>query len=70
MGLAATVFAILLGNAFVTAVLAEVDDRYQDRVIWLLPLLAALAIVELLHQRRTGQAEPTPEPIAVLVTMK
>ena len=50
-GLAATIFAILLGNAFVTAVLAEVDDRYQDRVIWLLPLLTALAITELTHRR-------------------
>jgi hypothetical protein len=52
-GLAATTFAILLGNAFVTAVLAEVDDRYQDRVIWLLPLLAALGVVEFLTHRRT-----------------
>jgi hypothetical protein len=65
MGLAATIFAILLGNAFVTAVLSEVDDRYQGRVIWLLPLLAALAIVELLHQRRTRQAEPISAPIAI-----
>lgn len=52
MGLAAIVFAILLANAFTTAVLAEVDERYQNRVIWLLPLLAALTIVEILNQRR------------------
>jgi hypothetical protein len=65
MGLAATIFAILLGNAFVTAVLAEVDDRYQNRVIWLLPLLAALATLELFHQRRTRRAYPAPEPIAI-----
>jgi hypothetical protein len=58
IGLAAIIFAILLANAFVTAVLAEVDDRYQNRVIWLLPLLAALTIVELLTQRRTREAAP------------
>jgi hypothetical protein len=63
MGLAATIFAILLGNAFVTAVLAEVDDRYQDRVIWLLPLLAALATLELFHQRRTRHAYAIPAPV-------
>ena len=67
MGLAAIIFAILLGNAFVTGVLSEVDDRYQDRVIWLLPLLAALAIVELLTQRHAHRAEPAPEPVAVPV---
>jgi hypothetical protein len=65
MGLAATIFAILLGNAFVTAVLSEVDDRYQDRVIWLLPLLTGLAIVELLQQRRTRLAAPEPKPITI-----
>lgn len=63
VGLTATVFAILLGNAFVTAVLAEVDDRYQDRVIWLLPLLTALAIVELLTQR-PRHSTPAAELVA------
>jgi hypothetical protein len=33
-------------NAFVTGVLSGVEPRYQSRVIWLLPLLAGLLILD------------------------
>ena len=37
------VLAALLGNAFATGALSGVHDRYQARIVWLLPLAAALA---------------------------
>lgn len=37
------VLAALLGNAFATGALSGVYDRYQARIVWLLPLAAALA---------------------------
>jgi hypothetical protein len=37
----------LVANAFVTAVFSVVDARYQARVIWLVPLLAALMALDL-----------------------
>ncbi len=52
VGLAAVVFPILVANALITGVLAEVDDRYQDRVIWLLPFFAGMVVVEFINQRR------------------
>jgi len=46
IGLSAVVVFVILANAFVTGVLSEVEDRYQSRVIWLVPLLAALIVLE------------------------
>jgi hypothetical protein len=36
----------LVGNAAVTGMLAIVSDRYQSRVVWLVPFIAALSIVD------------------------
>jgi hypothetical protein len=44
--LSVIVVAILLANALLSGVLSMVDDRYQARVVWLLPLLAILALLE------------------------
>ena len=50
LGLAAVVIFVLIVNAFVTGVFASVEDRYESRVIWLLPLLAILfALASLDH---------------------
>lgn len=52
-GLAPLSFAILyvvVANAFVTGVLSVVDDRYQCRVIWLIPLLCGLFVLDWLRQ--------------------
>ncbi len=51
VGLAAVIFFTVIANAFVTGVLSEVDDRYQSRVIWLLPLLAGAFVLEWLDHR-------------------
>jgi hypothetical protein len=49
-GLSVIVIAIVVANAIVTGVLSTVDDRYGCRVIWLLPLLAALFLLDWLDQ--------------------
>jgi hypothetical protein len=46
---------MVVANAAVTGVLSVVDDRYGCRVIWLIPLLAGVMLLDLLHQRETGR---------------
>jgi hypothetical protein len=46
LGLIAVVVPTLIANAFLTAVLSSSDSRYQARIIWLIPLLAALAALD------------------------
>lgn len=45
LGLAGLVVATLLLNAAITGDLSGPDDRYQSRVLWLLPLLAACFVI-------------------------
>jgi hypothetical protein len=53
LGLVAIVVPAVIANAFVTAVLSEVDSRYQSRVIWLVPLAAGLIALDLLSRWRS-----------------
>ena len=46
VGLSAIMISTVIMNAFVTGVLSGVEPRYQSRIIWLLPLLAALLILD------------------------
>jgi len=46
MGFAVVVVPALVANAVVTGTLSMVENRYQSRVIWLLPLLAALLLLD------------------------
>jgi len=52
IGLAAIIGFVVVVNAAVTGVLANVEDRYQARVIWLVPLLAAVLVLTWLDERR------------------
>lgn len=52
LGLVLVVVPVLVANAFVTAVLSSSDSRYEARVIWLLPLTAALAGMDWFAARR------------------
>ncbi|HUK31688.1 MAG TPA: hypothetical protein VLV89_11285, partial [Candidatus Acidoferrum sp.] len=45
------VFTVVI-NALVTGVLSTVEDRYQSRVIWMLPFLAALLVVHWRAERK------------------
>jgi len=55
LGLAAIVVPAVIANALVTAVLSEVESRYQSRVIWLVPLTAGLMALEMLRQGREDE---------------
>jgi hypothetical protein len=46
VGLTVTIVSMTVANAFVTGVFSNVEDRYQSRVIWLLPLLAGLFVLD------------------------
>jgi hypothetical protein len=54
-GLVLVVFSMVVLNAFLTGVLSVVDERYQCRVIWLIPLLAAVFVLDWLEQRAAGK---------------
>jgi hypothetical protein len=45
--LTGVILFVVLGNAFVSGVLSAVDSRYQARIVWLVPLLAAFYLLEL-----------------------
>ena len=51
VGLILVVFSIVVANAAVTGVLSVVDDRYGCRVIWMIPMLAGLIVLQGLQQR-------------------
>ena len=51
IGLVAVIVAAVIGNAWVTGVLSDVENRYQSRVVWLLMLLAGVMVLEW-HDRR------------------
>jgi len=56
-GLALVVFSMVVLNAFLTGVLSIVDERYQCRVIWLIPLLAGVFLLDWLeHRAERGSA--------------
>ena len=48
-----------MANALVTGVLSNVEERYQARVVWLLPLLAAVFVLHWLDQRRLATSGAT-----------
>ena len=52
IGLATIIGFVVIANAAVTGVLANVEERYQARVIWLVPLLAIVLGLTWLDQRR------------------
>jgi hypothetical protein len=56
LGLTVIVVSMVIANAFITAVLSSIDSRFQARIVWLVPLLAALTALDLLA-RRSRQRE-------------
>lgn len=59
IGLSAVVVFVTLANALVTGVLSNVEARYESRVIWLVPLLAILFVLQWLNHKFT-QVEVVP----------
>jgi len=61
LGLTAIIVFVVIANAAVTGVLSNVEDRYQARVIWLVPLLAGICVLEWLdHHPRQDCEEQLP----------
>lgn len=48
------VLSALLANAFICGALSGPDDRYESRVIWLLPLVSYMAVTCVIGARRRG----------------
>lgn len=51
VGFTAVIVSVVIANAAVTGALATVEDRFQGRVIWLVPLLAGVLALSWLDQR-------------------
>jgi hypothetical protein len=51
VGLTVVIVFMVIANALFTGVLSNVEDRYQSRVIWLVPLLAGVFVLKWLDQR-------------------
>lgn len=45
-GLSLVIVSTVVANAFVTGILSMVENRFQSRVIWLLPLLAGILVLD------------------------
>jgi len=60
VGLTAIIVFVVIANAAVTGILSNVEDRYQARVIWLVPLLAGVLVLEWLdhYPRQDCKGEP------------
>jgi len=57
LGLTLIVIPVELANAAVTSTLSMVEDRFQARVVWLVPLLAGLLILSCLQTRKSLPVE-------------
>ncbi len=59
IGLAAVIAFVVIANAAVTGILSNIEDRYQARVIWMVPLFAALFVLTWFDHRRSTTLELT-----------
>ncbi len=57
IGLAVVIVFVVVANAAVTGILSNIEDRYQARVIWMVPLLAAMFVLTWLDNKRTSTLE-------------
>jgi len=55
IGLAVIVVSTVIGNAFVTGAMSMVEERFEARIIWLLPLLAGTLLIAWQGRSSTGR---------------
>jgi hypothetical protein len=60
LGLSFVIFSTVIINAFFCGTLSRVNDRYQSRVIWLVPFLATLCALSW-QASRSASANPQPK---------
>ena len=61
IGLTVIIGFVVIANAAVTGVLSNVEDRYQARVIWLVPLLAGVFVWTWVDRRHRPRRLPPTE---------
>jgi hypothetical protein len=54
IGLSVVIVSMVVVNALVTGTLSMVEDRFECRVVWLVPLLAGMCVLDWLNQRETA----------------
>jgi len=59
IGLAIVIVSTVVANALVTGTLSMVEDRLQSRVVWLIPLLAIILVLDWFEQLATRQPART-----------
>ncbi len=64
-GLLGVITFVIVANAAVTGILSNVEDRYQGRVIWMIPLLAGLAVAAWLRRGDGHPVAGSPVPPTV-----
>lgn len=57
LGLTVIIISSVLMNALVTGILSGVETRYQSRVIWLVPLLAGVLLLNWREHRTLGRSD-------------
>jgi hypothetical protein len=56
--LTAAMIFMVLTNAVVTGALSMPDDRYEARVIWMVPLIAVLCVMSCFGEKSAGKTRP------------
>ena len=56
VGLCLVIVPMVVANALLTGTLSMVEDRLQCRVVWLVPLLAGMCVLDWFSQRQTAKA--------------
>jgi hypothetical protein len=64
VGLSLVITTMVVANACITGVLSAVSNRYQCRVIWLIPLLAGLSILEWVSESESQSDATVLDPIS------
>jgi hypothetical protein len=57
VALSLVIVSTVIANALVTGPLSMVEDRFQSRIIWLLPFLAGLFMLDWLQDRQVNRLE-------------
>jgi hypothetical protein len=58
VGLTTIIVFVVIANAAITGILSNVEDRYQSRVIWLVPLLAGVFLLTWFDQQHIAPLLP------------
>jgi hypothetical protein len=59
VGLGIVIVSTVVANALVTGTLSMVEDRLQSRVVWLIPFLAIILVLDWFEQLATRRSART-----------